>query len=180
MNQKIAQWLAFVAAMFGSFQMPSADATPQATAFTRGETVVLPPYLVAEDVPWRYISTSGLEVISRCSDRDTREFVETFILRDKELQEMFPENLRFKPSGQVIIILITGQMASAMGTQLKIVLAEQPRLSMRNMGRSRCRWRIASVARFGRLISNPRCSPAPKRAQQPKRSTTSGSVCEMC
>jgi len=102
-----------------------APAPPASAAAPDKEAVELPPYLVSEFKPgdsrWKYVAAPGYEVLSRCDEHTTLDFVGTFILRERELREMLPESLVTAPSTPTALILITPAIARAMGDQWKRV-----------------------------------------------------------
>jgi len=111
--------LAALVAALGSFQALAEEDT-QAKAFAEGRTVQLPPYIVLEQAGshWRYVSAPNLEVISKCEDWETAEFVEAFITQDRKLAEILPDFLRMNRSIPMTIILITPEMARDMRKQM--------------------------------------------------------------
>ena len=112
----------------GSF-LSLADEESQLEDFVGNRTVVLPPYFVQErrvGAPWRYTSAPGVEVISRCPDGTTREFVETFLIRDVELRAILPRDLQFEHSVPTAVILITPEMAKAMNEDFLYYAAFHP------------------------------------------------------
>jgi len=59
--------------------------------------VALPPFLVEEDKkgpPWRYGQIPGFEILSRCSDRTTRDLAETHYRLHQLLTLLLPERLQ--------------------------------------------------------------------------------------
>jgi hypothetical protein len=70
-----------------------------------GETVELPPFVVtkiADGPGWRYAAIPGFEIISQCSDHQTRAVVDA-LWRGPQL--MLPEELRAKFSVPTIVVL---------------------------------------------------------------------------
>ena len=62
-----------------------------------GDAVTLPPYIVEEaskGPPWRYAELPGFEILSRCSDRTTRELVEMHVRLHRLLELLLPERLQ--------------------------------------------------------------------------------------
>jgi hypothetical protein len=108
--------LAVFATVLGSFRALAGEDS-RAKAFAEGVTVKLPPYIVFGQalMSWQYVSAPNLEVISRCKDWETTEFVEAFVSQDRKLAEILPDFLRVKQSVPVTMILITPKIAAEMG-----------------------------------------------------------------
>jgi hypothetical protein len=88
-----------------------------------GSTVVLPPLLVQDELPWRYAQTGNVEALSRCADRVTKKLVGQFFLqRDVKLPAILPASLRYEPATPTTLILITPEMVSAMNAELAKVM----------------------------------------------------------
>lgn len=74
------------------------------------ETVIaLPPFLVEEaalPLPWRYAEVGGLEVLSTCPDRLTRQLVANHLRLHALLGELVPPALQLRMSEKQILIFV--------------------------------------------------------------------------
>jgi len=103
----------------------------QLQAFREGKTIKLPPFMVTEENaqkgarPWVYLSTPGLEVLSKCNDGTTLWFAEQYIQRQKELEEILPSSLQFEHPVPTAIILITPDMEKTMSSEVLKIMESQ-------------------------------------------------------
>src|SRR6185312_16327758 len=92
------------------------------TVHAADDVVLLPPLFVTErrsDGPaWRYASAGGIEVLSRCEDRVTTDFLSSYLKRKLELDQVLPPRLRVDQTMPTALILITPALARAMNEQL--------------------------------------------------------------
>lgn len=70
--------------------------------------IALPPFIVeaARPLPWRYAEAAGLEVLSTCSDRLTRQLVANHLRLHAVLGELLPPALRLTTTEKEILIFI--------------------------------------------------------------------------
>lgn len=72
-------------------------AFPRAACAQDDSAVPLPPFIVEEiskGPPWRYAEMPGFEILSRCSDRTTRDLAETHYRLHQLLALLMPEKLQ--------------------------------------------------------------------------------------
>lgn len=82
-------------------------------AFSAGgaepKVVALPPFIVEETaapLPWRYADVAGLEVLSSCPDRFTRELIANHHRLHQLLGELVPPSLQLRMSEKRILIFV--------------------------------------------------------------------------
>lgn len=74
-----------------------------------GKIVTLPPFLVeeaAKPVPWRYADVAGLEVLSSCSERLTRELIANHFRLNVLLAELVPPSLQLRMSEKRTLLFV--------------------------------------------------------------------------
>jgi hypothetical protein len=74
-----------------------------------GKVVALPPFLVeeaAKPLPWRYGEVAGLEVLSACPERLTRELIANHHRLHALLGELVPPSLQFRTSTKRTLIFV--------------------------------------------------------------------------
>lgn len=106
-----------------------------ATGAAESRVVALPPFLVeerADGLPWRYADVAGVEVLSTCSERLTRELVATHHRLHTLLGELLPPALQLKMTEKQALLFIDSAHQPATSqevlAQLALTSAEQDRL----------------------------------------------------
>ena len=103
---------------------------------------MLPPYITTENpgkgfahkVQPLYGSAQDIEVLSYINDTATQGFIGAFLLRRKELGELFPESLQFRQSVPTTIILVNPEMEKSMKQEMVKDLAINGSREGSNMG----------------------------------------------
>lgn len=116
----------------------SEDEGSKLKAFQEGKTVMLPPFITSGDQKGLrfhgrdplYGNGDGIEVLSYADGAKTQDFIGTFLLRQRELAELLPKELRFHQSAPLPIILVTADEEKAM----KLELVDDMRASGRGSG----------------------------------------------
>ena len=73
------------------------------------ETVQLPPMLLQEKVklpPWRYTRIAGLEVLSRCEDTTTKDFLRSYLHMQHVLRALVPDAFLWRQEMPYILLLV--------------------------------------------------------------------------
>lgn len=76
---------------------------------TEAKVVALPPFLVeetAQPLPWRYAEVAGLEVLSTCPERLTRELIANHHRLHALLGELLPSSLQFRTSEKRALLFV--------------------------------------------------------------------------
>jgi hypothetical protein len=99
----------------------------------RDNVVELPMFIVEDSkhpLNWRYASLPGLEVLSTCSRKDTDTFTESFYLVYQAFHLLVPEELSFRPSLPLTVILLD-QKDQAVTKEIaaEVINAERVRVS---------------------------------------------------
>jgi len=97
-----------------------ASAGSQLQPDSEGQVMLLPPMLVREHngPKWLYASVAGIEVLSRCGDISTKAFINAFLLRRLELEQLLPASLQVGKSVPLALILITPRVENTMNEEL--------------------------------------------------------------
>ncbi len=106
-----------------------------AAGAAEGKVVALPPFLVEEKasaLPWRYAEVAGVEVLSSCSDRLTRELIANHHRLHVLLGELLPPALQLQMTEKQTLLFIDSAHQPATSpevvAQLALTSAEQDRL----------------------------------------------------
>jgi hypothetical protein len=105
-----------------------------ATLFAADEPppVALPPFLVEEahkGPPWRYATTPGYEILSRCGDAVTRRVVATHQRLHQLLAEVLPPALQFQCTQPRTLILYDEELQPAASREVIARLLRQDALA---------------------------------------------------
>jgi hypothetical protein len=97
--------------------------------------IALPPYLVEETanaLPWRYAEVAGLEVLSSCPERFTRDLVANHHRLHALLGELLPPALQLKMTEKRTLLFVDSAQQPSTSqevvAQMAITAAEQDRL----------------------------------------------------
>jgi len=113
--------LALAAAALGLVPPPAIFAAAPAPPDAAGSALLLPPMLVREHnggPSWRYASVGGLEILSRCDDDTTTSFINGYLSRKLELEQLLPPQLQVRQSVPLAVILITPAVEKTMNEEL--------------------------------------------------------------
>ena len=113
------------ALVLGAFAARGADA----------KIIALPPYLVEETtkpLPWRYAEVAGMEVLSSCPERLTRELIANHHRLHVLLGELLPPSLQLKMSEKRTLLFVDAAQqpptSQEVVAQMALTAAEQDRL----------------------------------------------------
>lgn len=100
------------------------------------KVVALPPFLVEEKanaLPWRYADVAGVEVLSSCSERLTRDLIANHHRLHTLLGELLPPELQLKTTEKQTLLFVDSSHQPATSqevvAQLALTSAEQDRLA---------------------------------------------------
>lgn len=100
------------------------------------KVVALPPFLVEEKanaLPWRYADVAGVEVLSSCSERLTRDLIANHHRLHTLLGELLPPALQLKTTEKQTLLFVDSSHQPATSqevvAQLALTSAEQDRLA---------------------------------------------------
>jgi hypothetical protein len=99
------------------------------------KVIALPPYLVEETanaLPWRYAEVAGLEILSSCPERFTRDLVANHHRLHALLAELLPPALQLKMTEKRTLLFVDSAQQPSTSqevvAQMAITAAEQDRL----------------------------------------------------
>ena len=106
-----------------------------AAGAAEANVVALPPFLVEETtkpLPWRYADVAGLEVLSTCPDRFTRELIANHHRLHALLGELLPPMLQLSTTEERILLFVDSAhqppTSQEVVAQMALTAAEQDRL----------------------------------------------------
>ena len=82
---------------------------PGAVRAAESSVIALPPYLVeeaAKSLPWRYAEVAGMEVLSSCPEKLTRDLIANHHRLHVLLGELVPPALQLKMSGKQTLLFV--------------------------------------------------------------------------
>jgi hypothetical protein len=108
---------------------------PGATGAAEPSVIALPPYLVeeaAQRLPWRYADVAGLEVLSSCPERLTRDLIANHHRLHALLAELVPPALQLKMTEKRTLIFVESAQlpptSQEVMAQMALTAADQERL----------------------------------------------------
>jgi hypothetical protein len=108
---------------------------PGAVRAAESSVIALPPYLVeeaAKSLPWRYAEVAGMEVLSSCPERLTRDLIANHHRLHVLLSELVPPALQLKMSGkQTLLFVDSAQLpptSQEVVAQMALTAVDQQRL----------------------------------------------------
>lgn len=108
--------LALLVPGLGSSRLPAAD----------NDLILLPPLLVVgsrhHGPAWRYVQAGDLEVLSRCEDHVTRDFLTGYLRRRAQLDAVLPRSLQLRQSLPLSFVLIPPEAEGELNQALSEVM----------------------------------------------------------
>ena len=106
-----------------------------AAGAAESKVVALPPFLVEETtkpLPWRYVDVAGLEVLSSCPERLTRDLIANHHRLHTLLGELLPPSLQLKMSEKRTLLFVDSAQqpptSQEVVSRMALTAAEQERL----------------------------------------------------